>query len=396
MYLLGTITTLCPTLANVESTFRGRRVTMSLYYYLLGNAAAGKGNLELCKKLVMPLHQRLLAQSAQERADFQTNDDNKKGTPPQPRMLFIPANNTCTNVINNLAHNKNTGIIFDTEGDTMGNAFKQDYGDYSNLMRQAFHGEQITKARATENLHLEIEGTNLGIVLSSTPMQLLGILPSGENGLASRFIFQWRMSSRVVEELYPESIITLDEQFNTLGRDYCAFHDRLAAAGTIHFRLSHTQGKRLQRFLQSKMNEVEGAFKGDLFDANILRMGLIVHRICIVMSILDQMQYNNIPNEIECLDTHFVAALELARIIFAHSEHTMKQLPAAPTLGQGTPSTDRRMQLVEKLPAEFTRQQFVDLALQHGVKDRTADYWLKKFLQENTIEKAAYGSYKKS
>ncbi|HAH23070.1 MAG TPA: DNA primase, partial [Prolixibacteraceae bacterium] len=79
--------------------------------------------------------------------------------------------------------------IFETEGDTLAQAFKSDYGNYSDGFRKAFHHETISYYRRTDREFVEIDNPCLSTVLSSTPKQVAILIPNAENGMLSRFIF---------------------------------------------------------------------------------------------------------------------------------------------------------------------------------------------------------------
>lgn len=47
-----------------------------------------------------------------------------------------------------LSDNHGWGVIFETEADTLTQALKTDYGDYSDGLRKAYHHEPITTTAA--------------------------------------------------------------------------------------------------------------------------------------------------------------------------------------------------------------------------------------------------------
>ena len=67
------------------------------------------------------------------------SDNLEKPVKPPERMLFIPANNSTTGVYQLISDNEGRGLMFETEGDTLTQAFKSDYGNYSDGFRKAFH-----------------------------------------------------------------------------------------------------------------------------------------------------------------------------------------------------------------------------------------------------------------
>src|SRR5690554_8206625 len=88
-----------------------------------------------------------------------------------------------------LQDNDGRGIICETEADAMSGANKQDWGNYSHIMRAAFHHEKISAARKTNRELLEIKHPQLAVALSGTPAQVPKLIASAEDGLFSRFIF---------------------------------------------------------------------------------------------------------------------------------------------------------------------------------------------------------------
>src|SRR5690606_28751057 len=117
--------------------------------------------------------------------------------------------------------NEGRGIIFETEGDTLSNAFKSDHGNYSDGFRKAFHHESISYYRRTGHEFVEIDKPCISTVLAGTPMQVATLIPNAENGLLSRFIFYYMNSEPVWTDVFaPAKENGLDEHFNQLGAEF--------------------------------------------------------------------------------------------------------------------------------------------------------------------------------
>src|SRR5690606_26699081 len=117
--------------------------------------------------LVNPVHKQKREQSKtlkqQHQVEMATYNMNKgksetmeKPSKPPERMLFIPANNSVTGVYQLISDNEGRGLIFETEGDTLAQAFKSDYGNYSDGFRKAFHHETISYYRRTDREYVDI------------------------------------------------------------------------------------------------------------------------------------------------------------------------------------------------------------------------------------------------
>jgi len=200
LLLLGSLVTISACLPNVFGVYAEREVFPNLFLFVTAQASAGKGILTLCRKLVEPIHKALREQN---RAEFQAyqrdlteyaaakGDKLNMEKPQEPplKMLVIPANNSATGLFQILNDNNGKGLIFETEGDTLAQTFKSEYGNYSDGFRKAFHHETITYNRRKDREFVEIDKPRLSALLSGTPRQVSALIPNAENGLFSRFIF---------------------------------------------------------------------------------------------------------------------------------------------------------------------------------------------------------------
>ena len=192
--LLGSMVTISACFSKLYGIYDGRKVFPYLYLFVTAQASAGKGRLVHCKQLVKKVHQdqREQAKFLKQQHEIELTEYNSKkgkeegvekpGKPPE-KMLFIPANNSTTGVFQLLADNDGRGLIFETEGDTLAQAFKTDYGNYSDGFRKAFHHETISYYRRTDREYVDIENPCLSTVLSGTPKQIAALIPNAENGL---------------------------------------------------------------------------------------------------------------------------------------------------------------------------------------------------------------------
>ena len=198
--LLGSIATLSGTLPKIYGIYDRKVVFPNLFLFLTAKASAGKGMLNHCRHLAKPIHDDLRKNNKSLQEEYQRdlniynvnkrkNPDAKKPIPPPVKLLFIPANSSATGVFQLLSDNDGKGIMFETEGDTLSNTFKSDYGNYSDGFRKAFHHESISYYRRTDREHAEIDMPRLSAILTGTPNQITNLIPDAENGLFSRFMF---------------------------------------------------------------------------------------------------------------------------------------------------------------------------------------------------------------
>ena len=68
---------------------------------------------------------------------------------PPMRMLIIPANSSASSLLKILGDNDGIGLLFESEGDTLSQTLKSDYGNYSDVLRKALRGQQSEGVRCT-------------------------------------------------------------------------------------------------------------------------------------------------------------------------------------------------------------------------------------------------------
>ncbi|MGV0958103.1 BT4734/BF3469 family protein [Empedobacter falsenii] len=190
VFLTAGLTILSGCLPNVTGIYHQERVYPHLFSFIIAPAASGKGVLKNAKRLGDKIHERFVNKSNEakkafeiENAEYKTllakrkKDDAIPEKPVEPKfnLLFLPADTSQAMMMKMLQDNNGKGIICETEADAMSGANKQDWGNYSHIMRAAFHHEKISAARKTNNELLEIPNPQLAVSLSGTPAQVLDI-----------------------------------------------------------------------------------------------------------------------------------------------------------------------------------------------------------------------------
>ena len=75
---------------------------------------------------------------------------------PELKLFFIPANSSSAMVIKHLLESGGMGVICETEADTLGNILKNDWSNYSDLLRKVFHFEPISYSRKSNDEYLSL------------------------------------------------------------------------------------------------------------------------------------------------------------------------------------------------------------------------------------------------
>ena len=66
------------------------------------------------------------------------------------KTFTIPGNISAAMLIQMMNANEGSGILCETEADTITNALNQDWGDFSDILRKGFHYEEVSYARKGE------------------------------------------------------------------------------------------------------------------------------------------------------------------------------------------------------------------------------------------------------
>lgn len=401
--LLGSLVTLSACIPNVFGIYHGKKVFTNLYLFVTAQASAGKGNLAYCRKLVLPIHKKLreefLRKKEQHEIDLKaynlkrnTKNEEEKPSKPPEKMLFIPANNSSTGAYQILADNDGKGIIFETEGDTLAHAFKSEYGNYSDGFRKAFHHETISYYRRTDQEYVEIEHPCLSAMLSGTPKQVSALIPSAENGLFSRFMFYtMNLKTEWIDAFAVNTDEGLDSYFEGLGTKFHELFEILDSNAAIHFKLTTSQKDQFNKFFKEKQEQYI-CLQGINIASVIRRSGLIAFRIAMILSVLRILETGDIPDPFLCTDQDFQSALAMITVLLKHSDKVYTQMPKE-EVAQGRKNI--RQQFLDALPKNFDRKTYVIVAEKSGIKEKTAEGYIKKFVDAGLLDHPGHNLYEK-
>lgn len=404
--LIGAIATLSAVIPNVYGVYDQKRVSPNLYLFLTARASSGKGRLSLCSRLVSSIDKELMesnraAQVAYEQAERAYQQDKKNPNarkPQEPPFLkvLIPGNVSATALYKILSDNGGRGLLFETEGDTITVAISSDFGNYSDSLRKAFHGEQISYHRRKDNEHVEVSHPQLSTVLSGTPMQVLGLIPDPENGLFSRFLFYYLESKLEWKDVFAHNDARpLDDQFNEFGNRLHGFYNALhRLTDPLRFSLTEEQQGRFNAFFSSEQLRIFSKW-GEPMVATVRRMGLCAFRIAMVLSTLRRMDNGDLYTPEVCCEEDFETALDLARVLLVHAEKVYSTIYGKQPLGEMPATANLKQLFFDNLPEEFAAADYVEIAKRIHLNPRTAEGYIRKAASSrNGIERIAQGRYR--
>src|SRR5690606_12764714 len=187
----------------------------------------------------------------------------------------------------------------ETEGDTLAQAFKTDYGNYSDGFRKAFHHETISYYRRTDREYVDMEKPCLSTVLSGTPKQITALIPNAENGLFSRFLFYYMNIKLKWKNVFETKTADgLEEHYNHLGDEFFNLYKTLNTNLDIQITLSESQQERFNEFF-SQVQIKYSNLQSDEYIATVRRMGLIAFRIMMIFTVLRIMEDGDVSRKRE-------------------------------------------------------------------------------------------------
>jgi hypothetical protein len=402
--LLGSLATISSCLPKMFGVYDGKKCYANLYLFVTAQASAGKGRLVLCKELVKPIHKKLRERAAQLKQQYELEmieynakkgkeDGVEKPGKPAEKMLFIPANNSTTGVFQLLFDNDGAGLIFETEGDTLAQAFKSDYGNYSDGFRKAFHHETISYYRRTDREYVDIERPCLSTVLSGTPKQVSALIPNAENGLFSRFMFYYMNVHHVWKDVFADGEgVALDDHFKELSHELYSLYKFLMEQEEIQFSLSKDQRQRFNEFFSGIQQEYLDIFGND-YMATVRRLGLIAFRMCMILTALRIIDTKSYKSNLECAAEDFETVISMIETLIKHSGKVFSELPEDHSLPK---QKNKKEKFLEALPKEFNRQKYLEVASVLSISTKSAEAYITEFVKKNLVHREQKDVYEKS
>ncbi len=409
VFFTGALTILSGCLPNVEGVYAQETVFPNLFSFIIAPAASGKGALKFAKVLADPYQDRMLENSNKEKsiydaelAEYKTalrnrkkNDETVIEEPDKPpfKVVYIPANTSYAAILKHIQQNDAKGIICETEADSMGAVFKQDWGGYSDMLRKAFHHETISVSRKTDNEYIIIKDTKLSVALSGTPGQVANIISSAEDGLFSRFLFYTFKVEQKWRDVSPYgNTINLNDHFKELSNIVLQLIDFLQSQKTI-IHLSREQWDTVNYTGQQWLNEVT-IFTGEEASSVVKRLMLILYRITMIFTALRKFENGDMTEEVVCTNEDFEMALHIANVYLQHSLLMYQNLPKKEETGVFKGRSNKK-KFFEALPKNFKREEAITLGIQFKMKSRSVDDLLKSLLN-TMLSQPSYGHYQKT
>ena len=380
------ITSISSMIPKLYCNYNNNKIYSNLYLYIVGKAGSGKGNAIWGRKLISDVELLInsgMTTDINNELKRLTNDVNTTNF-----KVLTPGNITSAGFMELFQRQNGNAFLFETEGDTITNIHKTEHGNYSDIMRKAFHHEAITSFRKTENAYIEIESPRLSILITSTENQLKSLISNSENGLFSRFMFYETEPIEGFINVFNNIKSKREDTFNNVVIKIANYHNLLALTEEIEFQLTENQQQLFLEFFNNSKAIITHLANEDL-DASVIRLGLIFTRICMVLGFLRSCESKSIDKSLICNDNDFNIAIECIEYLLLTAKSVIERLPSQDK--EKIKLSTAKLSVFRELETEFTRTRAIEISNNYSISERTID----RFLNSQLFEKLEHGRYRK-
>jgi hypothetical protein len=396
--LLSSISVLSACLPKVYGNYGGNKCYSNLYLLVIAPPASGKGIMGKSKLLIEKIHDSIKQNSMSEIEDckhFNKGKKQDKSTCPELLIKILPGNVSSSKIYKHLQNDVYGLLMFETEADTISGMLKQDWGNFSDVLRKAFHHETVSISREIDDKYFEINQPKLSLVISGTPGQVAPLINSQENGLFSRFIFYYFNDAFSWKDVSPEANpVDLNDVFSKVGEVIFQLHENLLSREReMEVRLTNQQWEKFNRVMDYAVRLLTESNAGMI--PTIKRHGLIMFRICMILSVLRNHDGNTDEDVIICSDNDFDTAISIIKATIDHS------IFVSNLLDNGVTNNKKKLNMQENivlahLKEDFTRSEVIGFGSTMNIPTRTLDFIIKKLLTLGLIYKVSNGKFKKT
>ena len=422
--LIGALTAIGASMERyVRCPYAGKLQSPCLQSFIVAPSASGKGILSLIRLLVEPIHDEIRQQVAaevkaykKEKAayDVMGKERSKVEAPQMPknRMFLISGNNTGTGILQNIMDANGTGLICETEADTISAAIGSEYGHWSDTLRKAFDHDRLSYNRRTDQEYREVKKSYLSVLLSGTPAQVKPLIPSTENGLFSRQLFYYMHGIWAWINLFASGEADLEAIFTYIGLEWKKQLDLMKTHGVHTLRLTDKQKQEFNA-LFSDLFFRSGLANDNEMSSSIARLAVNTCRIMAEVAMIRALECDQ-PYQFKNSSIHlltpdkeiatdnikdgiitrwdvtitaedFKAVLELVTPLYRHATHILSFLPSTEVKHRANADRDA---LFEAMGNQFTRAQLSEQATIMKIKPNTAFGWLNRLIKKGLFTNA--------
>lgn len=318
VFLISQLTALSAAMSRFRflhgSSVQIKEYSPHLMSFIVGGPGSGKGMAEYGSVLIQKIEDAALERHTDaqkkykvELLEYQREIKERTKTkmsfegliePEKPglcRFAISASDTTQAALVQVLYQNPWGGYAFDAEADTLvqGDA-RKDFGGFSDIIRKAFHHEQLSRQRKGEGETYNVRDPRLSLLLCGTPDQAQKLIKNESNGLFSRLLYYF-----IPPDFRPYSRMTASEDI--IGNGCMRLQQKVLdqaqfwTGSKIIYTFSDDQEGQLEAAMQDK-EEVERKWGQDI-GASWIRMAIIIKRIAVTLSAFKGADEGVIPDD---------------------------------------------------------------------------------------------------
>lgn len=388
--LISSLVVLSNCFPNIYGIYDGDRVYPQLYGVIVAPAASGKGVMNYSRIIIEKIHKKIFQESLIEFRENQKSS-RKSGNfeSTEMRVKILPANISTSEMYSYLGSSNHGLIIIESEADTMSNMLKNDWSNYSDVLRKAFHHEPVSISRKMDKVFENIDEPKLAMLVSGTPDQLQPLIKSKENGLFSRFIVYNFDEISPFKNVFDRNKRNNKAAFENFGEVIYNTYERLAEMESlIEFSFTENQESKFIELIKPIRNDIiENHAEG--FISNVHRHGLIFYRLAMILAIIRNLDNIHVNRNLVCSNVDFMLAYHLMTTLLRHSQFTYN------TIDNGDLSIQDE-ELLDKMNDVFSREKLINEGKKMNIPIRTIDDKISQWKRKRIIKKIDRSSYKKT
>lgn len=387
--LLSSLGVLSNCLPNVFGIYDGDILYPHLYLMVIAPAASGKGVMNYSRLLIEPIHDKIFNDSRSEFIECEKNSKkNEAEVCPEVKVKILPANISSAEMHSFLDSSEHGLLIMESEADTMSNMLKNDWSNYSDVLRKAFHHEPVSISRKTEKVFVDIKEPKLSMVISGTPDQLKPLIKSRENGLFSRFMIYNFDEITDFKDVFAAKTRNNKAVFEAVGQDVFNLYGELTKYKKgIEFSFTDQQKEKFLKIIRPIRTDIVNNHSQS-FISNLHRHGLILFRIAMILTVLRNKENLDSEEKLYCSDSDFLVASQLMKTLLRHCQFTFNSIETGDLSIQDE-------NILDDLKSTFTRQEAINIGAKYDIPTRTIDDKLSQWKKRKYIFKQSRGKYKK-
>lgn len=391
--LISSLCVLSNCFPNIYGYYDGHKIYPNLYGLIIAPPASGKGVMIFSRILIEKIHYKLHNESKIEVMDYMNNkkktNDKSNHNYPKLKVKILPANISNAEMYSFFGANNDGLLILETEAETISNMFKQDWSNYSDVLRKAFHHENISISRKIEKIFEDIKEPKLSLIIGGTLDQLIPLVKSTNNGLYSRFIVYFFNESSTFKNVFDKKKTNINEIFQKFGDDiYIVYNKLLKSKVPFVFKLKKEHENMFVNKFNDDTEHIKDTFYSD-FLPNLFRHALMSFKIAMIFTILRNMSDIENKKELVCSDNDFHLSYDLIKTLLIHCSVVFDDLQY-----NTLPQLD--INILKSLKKDFKTKDAYDIGIKFNISKRVMIDKLNQWIKKKFIIRISKGNYQKT